>query len=363
VLLTRRLAAVGLPGGPAAVVEEPLAPATWTQFHGEVRQHHLEGRLDQAIAEGAMAVTEEQHELVLTSFSQRCVALVTLDREVVHVHRTLEAERIPSRVLKGTAHAHLLYDQPGTRTYVDVDVLVPSGAIDDARHALERAGGTRTYAEPRPGFDRRFGKGATFTMPSAHGVDLHRTLTTGAYGLSVIEADLFSSASWFSVAGERMRALDPINMFLHCCLTVGLEPGARLASQRDLAELALGPELDPFRVLSRATQWRMLAVVAAAVGRSWEQLDLDPTHPWAEWATTYVPSRRERRWMAPYVAPGATYAGQTLGAIEAIPGWRPKLAYLRAMAMPDPDTGREPWPDRARTAWRALQAWRPTDPR
>src|SRR4029078_2118569 len=83
--------------------------------------------------------------------------------------------------------------------------------------ALNNVGYERTFRELRPGFDRRFGKGASFTGTVGHEVDLHRTFALGPYGLAVDLDDVWVSSDRFEIAGRSFETLDPDQRFLHAC--------------------------------------------------------------------------------------------------------------------------------------------------
>ena len=110
---------------------------------------------------------------------------VWLERWTLEVVQLFADAAIEVRLLKGPAVAHLDYPDPAWRAFGDIDVLVPSAQYDDAIRALLAVGGRRRSQEVRPGFDRRFGKGACVTLLNGVQVDVHRTLASGPFGLTV----------------------------------------------------------------------------------------------------------------------------------------------------------------------------------
>ena len=76
-------------------------------------------------------------------------------------------------------------------------------------NTLVAVGHRRKFPEPRPGFDRRFGKGSCLVSPGGHEIDLHRTLAMGPYGVRIDLEDLWRRSSSFGLAGRQFLALGP----------------------------------------------------------------------------------------------------------------------------------------------------------
>jgi len=353
-----------LPGVELRAPAAPMDASRWAAFVPQLQLHRQTERLLLLAEADRWPLTERQRQHLRTIAREAAVSCVELDRELVRTIDRLHGRHgLTVRVLKGAAYAHTLHPRSTLRSYVDIDLLVPSDEFERAREALTSAGARRGYAEPRPGFDRRFGKGGTFITAAGIGLDLHRTLATGVFGLTVDERDLFAAPTTFTVAGRELAALSLENMVLHACLTVGLENAVRLDHLRDLAELLHRSAGAHEVVVERARRWQVEAVVARAVRRVTDELGVREPAVWSAWAAAYEPTRRDRRRLAPYVGAGASYAGQTLVALEAIPGLRRRVSYVWAMAAPAPGTGRARGVRRLRTAGRSLWAWRPTSAR
>ncbi|MBA3621797.1 MAG: hypothetical protein H0W51_05695 [Euzebyales bacterium] len=59
---------------------------------------------------------------------------------------------------------------------------------------LGNCGYRRSWPQLRPGFDRRFGKGAPLRRDEGWELDLHRTFVMGPFGLTVDLDGLFASS-------------------------------------------------------------------------------------------------------------------------------------------------------------------------
>jgi hypothetical protein len=334
---TLAVAAYGLAGSQLRLPDEPLPDDAWKRLVAEVHHQRLPGFLAQAVGDGAFAVTQAQaHEAAQLHCRSMHLALF-LERLLLEVVGDLRDHGIDCRVLKGPALARLDYPDPSLRSFGDVDILVPADQYDAACERLAARGATRRFPEPRPGFDRRFGKGAAFVSDAGLEIDLHRTLVLGPFGLRVRLEDLFARSTPFVVGGHTLLALDAEERFLHACLhaALGTSP-PRLLPLRDVAQLLLSGKGDPEALLRRCASWGAQAVVALAVQLAWDAFALADVVELSAWARAYQPTRAERSALDLYTTTRRTYSAQAAAALSAVPGLLAKGAYLRALLFPDP---------------------------
>jgi hypothetical protein len=118
-----------------------------------------------------------------------------------------------------------------------------------------------------------------------------------------------------------------LNQCYHAALN-GVPP--RLQPLRDVAQHVLvgGVQADDLRAL--ATRWHGRAVLVRAIRWSWETLELDPAHPLAAWADRVDLRPTEVRGLE-----GRTTLERAVASIWAVPGVSGKIAYIRALALPD----------------------------
>lgn len=329
------VAAYGLTGSPTVLPATPLGDDEWSPLLLEVDHQRIPGFLAVAIADGRFAATPAQarqsRERHVTSVS----LTLLLEGMLLGVAELLEHAAIPYRVLKGPAHASLGYPDPSLRSFGDVDLLVRPADFERVASALAAGGGRRRFPEPRPGFDRRFSKGASFVMPGGLELDLHRTFVSGPFGFTVDLADLFSRAEEFDVGGRRLPALAPEERFVHACFHAVLGRATpRLLALRDVAQFVVHGTLDVPRIRAIAAAWQCEVVVASAIDTAWSTFLLPSEGPLARWARRYAPCRHELRRLRCYTGRGRSYAGQSIAAVHAIPTVRQKAAYVRALALP-----------------------------
>src|SRR5690606_19262159 len=106
------------------------------------------------------------------------------------------------------------------------------------------AGYRRPLPEQSPGFDRRFGKGATVVSPEQLEVDLHRRLAIGRFGVRLPTDVLFEEPGFerpdpLPLAGRTLPALGPPARLLHACYHAALGGFRHVRVHRDIAQLLL----------------------------------------------------------------------------------------------------------------------------
>jgi hypothetical protein len=310
----------------------PIDEATWPAVLAAVREQRLTGLLADAIRTGAMAATEPQSAQAAAVARLAAAHDLGLELALVDTVERLDVARIPYRALKGSTTARRIYPTPTWRSFSDVDVLVPGDRFDEAVALLTHAGGQRRYPEARPGFDRRFSKGASFAMPAGHVVDLHRTFVVGPFGFRVDLDGIFARSADVVLGDRSVRCLELHDTFLHACFHAALgDWPPRLVPQRDVAQLLEHPDLDPDLVRRRSSTWGADAVIATALRLAQAAFGLAPDHLLLRWATGRRPSLLERRQLDVY-GPGRTYRRQAVAALPMVPGVRGKLAYARDLA-------------------------------
>ncbi|TDV46899.1 nucleotidyltransferase family protein [Actinophytocola oryzae] len=312
--------------------DTPLVPEAWSGLVAAAASHRLTGLLRSSVDGGRLPATDAQRAEVRNTHRMTLLRVLSLEQHLVSMVSRLAAADVETRVLKGSAYAHLDYPDPALRSFIDLDLLFRPDDIAKAVAVLESAGLTRILAEPRPGFDRRFDKGTTLRGPDFE-IDLHRTFVLGPWGLRLDLDALWSDAEPFTIGGHPLYALSAQNRFLHACYHAALgDWPLRLGSLRDVAELHPADERG---AITQATEWGVQAVVAAAVADSTRLLGLPVSGELRTWAAAYVPTRREESWLGLHTQENKTFAAQAIATLPALPGLRDKAAYLRALLLPD----------------------------
>jgi len=325
----------GLTGATRPFPESPPDDEAWATLLAAARTHRVLGQLRASVDAGRLPATATQVQQARAAHRMVLLRVLSLEQQLVAVHARLAGAGVESRVLKGSAYAHLDYPEPALRSFVDLDLLFRPDHFDRAVAVLTEAGFTRILAEPRPGFDRRFDKGTTMRAAGVE-LDLHRTFVLGPWGLRVDLESLWDAGAEFTVGGRRLTALSAPNRFLHACYHAALgDWPLRLGSLRDVAQLSPPDDTAQTALIDRATRWGVQAVVAAAVADSARLLGVAPTGPLRSWALAHTPTRREEHWLALHTQENKTFAAQAIATLPELPGLRDKAAYLRALMLPD----------------------------
>lgn len=337
--LARRVAAFGLPGHDGPLLEQsdgaPLSADDWAQLTRIVSAQRLAGYLHRAVEAGALPVTAEQRDEVDDLHLRSCATALRLERILVQLAALLDEAGIEFLVLKGTASAHLVHEDPSHRMFGDNDLLFRSGQFDEALAVLSGAGYQRAATPPTSAFARRFAKGATLHGTSGDEVDAHRNLVFGSFGFQIDLDELFASAVSFELGGRQLRALGPEARLMHACYHAALgDPVPRLNSIRDVAQMLTTGRHAPERLVHLARAWRAEPVLARALHLCREHLDVQVDGAVAEAFDAYQPSRRERRAIASYVGTDRSFLSKVLASLPYLDGPRERAAFLRASLVP-----------------------------
>lgn len=333
----RAVAAHGLPSIPGRMPHGPLSDDEWRTMLVDARRHRLTGLVTAAVTDGLLPATAEQRRLATQVHASLMAWALRLEFDLLQVVDLLDPAGVDLRVIKGPAVAHLDYPDPALRPYGDIDILVRASDIDTTVDVLTTAGFRREQPEPRPNFDRRFSKGATFRSPRQFDVDVHRTFVDGSWGLLTILEDVWQEHDKLALAGRTVKALIGPVRFMNACYHAALGNWPpRLASLRDVAQMALDPGFDEYACRRLARRWQAEAVVAAAVGDSWELLGIGMRTSISEWATDFRPSGREASRLGVHRHDDKNFSARAMSSVRAIPSLRGKAAFLRALVLPDP---------------------------
>lgn len=321
-----------LPGCPLALPDP--AVTGWPALLESIRRERLSGLAVAAHLAGDLAVGERDLTLLCEAHADAMITCLRLERLLLDTIDTLEGEHLDPLVIKGPSVARLRYGDPSMRPFGDIDLLVPAAQLDAAFAVLESAGHRRRYPQPRPGFDRQFGKGAAFVTEDGLEIDVHRTFATGAFGVTVDADEAHRDPRTFELGGRTVRTLGDaptlVSLAMHAVLGTRLP---RLLNLRDVAQVA--SQVDTDAAIALANRWRVDAAVALAVRHTAERFELDSGAPLISWARRHEPAAAQRRALRAYTSADRSYARQALAALPALRGTRARAAYLRAMLLPD----------------------------
>lgn len=282
------------------------------------RSDRLSGLLAQAIDAGSLETDETTRRTIVRTWHEQLRACVVLEALVVRTSQLLTESGVDHRLTKGAAVAHLDYDDPSTRPFGDVDMVVHPDHWQRAITLLTEAD-YRRPAVPLPGgYDDRYGKGATLTSPDRLELDLHRRFAIGRFGVTSHLADVFEQTELLELGGVAVPVLAAPDRLLHACHHAVLGGRPRLRAFRDIAQLLLGTGADWESTFVRAESWRADVVVARAIVETWRRLGLVSEHPALEHARSIKVSRRDA-WAIRQFAEPTSFRRQALTTIIGLP--------------------------------------------
>jgi hypothetical protein len=168
----------------------------------------------------------------------------------VEIVRSLEADQVPTILLKGPVIARWLYGSAGqTRGYGDIDLLVPSEKLDDAVGTLRRLGFDYAFASA---VEREATSHALVltsrperSPPPVHAldirgvaVDLHWTLHGVKSAPEVVWDELEATAETIEILDTPIRIPGEAARALHVALHAGASRSSRRSLPRNDAQAA-----------------------------------------------------------------------------------------------------------------------------
>ena len=229
---------MGLPGARGDALEVP--EADWPRLLAYLARQRITGLAEVEVRAGTLVVTEPQRAELDERHRAAMAMVLLLDHLLEELSSAMAEAGVPTIVLKGPAVASTFYPDRAWRSYGDLDLLVAAEDWQGACEVLVRRGFRRIIPEPRPGFDERFGKGASFEDARKLQVDLHRTLAMGPFGLWIDPGALLTGTTDFSVRDMPLRRLDDPNALIHACIHAALgRQHAQLVPLRDVLQIGM----------------------------------------------------------------------------------------------------------------------------
>lgn len=329
------IAAWGLPRiAPAATNAVALPAGSGPKLVAAAEEHRVIGLLGLAVDSGEVDLEDEVRALAAERHRRALVWCLRLEVQLLHLVDRLASVGIEPVVLKGPAIAHLDEVEPSLRTFADLDLLIPGSGMDEAVAVLTADGAVRSWAERRPGFDRRFAKSVTMRYPDGVEIDLHRSLCDGVHGFRIPLDELVGQQVSMAIAGRDVFALSRVHRILHTAyhLVLGSQ-SPRLMSLRDLASHLVDPTVDHAAVVDEARRWQGEEVLAQGVAACLDRLGV-AAPAWQAWVAERPVDPAEAAIVERQRLEGSAIGRGKIQAMQALPGIRPRLAYAWALAVP-----------------------------
>lgn len=323
--------------------QQPPTPSEWSEILSGLDTHRLTGLAALAVESGWLLLDDGQRAELAVRDVGTAAATIVAEAAMLDLAEELNAERVPFRVLKGSAAAQLDWSIPDRRRHMDTDVLVLRDDLERVIAIAHRLGASRRVPELRRGFDRRYAKSITMDSPRG-GIDIHRTLIVGPHCFLVNIDDLWAEPRTFRVCGRDLLGLAPPVANVHYAMHATITGVQRLGNLRDFVECARHADLGEAATIAR--RWRATAVVQQACEHVRDRLCLPQDHQLVRWGATLTPTDDECRLAATYGQAARNPAALARASLRYVPGLSDKVRFASAVV----------WPSRANRATRKRSA-------
>ena len=296
---------------PAPGMEELVAGRDLSGLPAAAAFHGVAGCVHASLR-GVPAVPAGVHEGVAGVYHHGLRTHLRALGDLRQVAPALDALDVPWLVVKGPALATTAYARPDLRSYGDVDVLVPAGALPAVLDALQALGCRlvdRNWVLLR---ERRPGE-VHLVLPYGTVLDLHwhvlnepslRQVFTVPVGAMV------ERARPLRLGQVVARTLDPVDTLLHLGLHACLSGGNRLIWVKDVERWLARHPPDWDEVVGRAREWGAGLAVAESLRQARDVLGAD------------VPGDALAAMTGSRVWPAVTAAARRLAPVERATGRR-----------------------------------------
>jgi hypothetical protein len=331
-LLLNTIASVGL--APSGGTRHETSAEDWPWLRSKILGHRLSGLALESCARGVLCLPDENLTELRGLHRESMALALRLEARLIEVAEALAGAGVDVTVLKGPAIAHGYYPHAGWRPFSDLDLLVDGDQWATTAETLTELGFERELPEPRAGFDVNFGKAVSWA--SGHiGIDLHRTLAAGPFGMWMKPEELRARREEFTLGGESFKRFDATGLLMHACVhaSLGWRPPL-LLPLRDVIQIASNESIDWDQLRSWSERWKLNAVLQHAFSTASSLLGT--SLPDQAQTLLHVPvSTKELRALEAYTTNRRQRGGTALATMQAIPGLRQRAKYARSLVFPN----------------------------
>lgn len=217
----------------------------------------------QSLADGVVP-PDDREESARRERDARAAAIAACLR-TSDVVRRLGSHGIPTLVLKGASVGVLAYGDASSRTFGDIDLLVPEKMIDAARSVLLRTGYQPNYDLAAEDQLIRGGHALEFAGPASF-VELHVSLVERHLHFDLDAESIRDASVEISVPGGSIRSMERAELFLFLCAHGTKHRWSRMRWICDLAQLADQLEdAEVARIVARARRAHATRILTLGV--------------------------------------------------------------------------------------------------
>jgi hypothetical protein len=194
----------------------------WKSMLRQASAHGVLALIASTLRDGSLTSATGEYAEFLEEYPRRVRAKNKFfTQELVRIQDWLAASGIPSLTFKGPALAIVGYGGLDKRTCVDLDVLIPEDAAEDARMVLAEYGYQGT-APLGGAIGRRIShyfsrQQALFRGGRVFQVDVHTAIVSPFFSYNLPFDELERRARQINIEGFKTTAVDPTDLLLTCC--------------------------------------------------------------------------------------------------------------------------------------------------
>jgi hypothetical protein len=246
---------------PHAICALAKGGMNWTAFLSAANRHDLKSlafwRLQQCCPD---AIPSETFGELRRHFRRNTDRNLYMTGELFRIVEALDRGGVPVAAFKGPVFAWSIYETPGVREYLDLDVLIHPGDVSHAKNLLRELG-YRPEIPLQPEAEAQFFKnGGQLVLirdnPSAI-VDLHWDLAPRSMGLCLGAETLWPRLIPVTTAGRPVLSFDPNDQLMLSSLHGGKHGWTTLAWLADIDAIIETRQVDWDRVLATAHNNRL----------------------------------------------------------------------------------------------------------
>jgi hypothetical protein len=317
-----------------------VSPATWDSLVERAERVGLSGLLFIALKSQNHLVQLPQRisDRLRRNYLQRTIANSVIRREAARLLDGFERDGIPLVLLKGVALVQALYDDAGTRSLGDIDILIRPADQGRVRGLLATQG-YDDVPDLAEGFREEYECERTFVRRGEppFALDVHWHLFNVPYFRERAPLDWFWEHTVpVSIEGRQGLMFDPPAQFLH--LSAHYAFHHRTEGLRWLYDIALllvrrGNDMEWVQTIDTAQRFGLNAAVQFTLAQVAEVWGVDIPADALEAMRRTPVTRRQQLLFAAITSP--QNRARIVWDIWNLKGWRAKVTYLGRSVVPD----------------------------
>jgi hypothetical protein len=279
---------------------------------------------------------EEIHKVLARETRARSARELIRQRELISVFDELAKEDVYPIVMKGTALAYGLYENPSSRPRIDTDLLIRRNQVDAVRRVMDRKGYTEPLHCDGELLFRQFSLKKTDEFGLVHTFDFHWKISTQSVFADMLAFDEVAAvAVELPALGVHARTAGPLHSLLLACIHPVMhhrndESLIWIYDVHLLASRLSEREFEQFTELAFAKHVSTICSHQLTVARKCLGTRIPVS------AMTRLGAFNASEPSAAYLGPNRGWGDELISNMRGLPRWSDRLRLMREMALPGP---------------------------